>query len=253
MMESLPVITSSILSSTGIVRAGVSTRLGGASLQPFGMNLSFNVADDPSSVEENRKRFLAFFGGSPERLATAGQVHGNVVQTVSAAGHVTECDGLVTDVPGIFLGISVADCVPVLMVDTERRVIAAVHAGWRGTSLKIVQEAVEMMKKKFAADPANITAFIGPAASVCCYAVGEEVANAFDSSVVSAREGKLFVDLKSANQRLLLSSGVPADRIEVSPHCTISDPHLFHSFRRDKEKSGRMLAVICLKASRRSS
>ncbi len=243
---SLPVITSDILSSTGIAHAGVSTRLGGASLQPFGMNLSFKVGDDPSSVEENRKRFLAFFSGSPEHLVTAGQVHGNVVQPVSTAGHVPECDGLVTDVPGIFLGISVADCVPVLMVDTQHRVVAAVHAGWRGTSLKIVQQAVEVMKKKFGTDPANITAFIGPAASVCCYSVGEEVANVFDSSVVLAREGKLFVDLKSANQRLLLSSGVSADRIEISPHCTISDPHLFHSFRRDKEKSGRMLAVISL-------
>lgn len=247
---SLPIITSNILTSTGIVRAGVSTRLGGVSASPFGMNLSFKVGDNPSNVEENRKLFLASFGTSPARLVTAGQVHGFVVQTVSAPGQVPECDGLVTDVPELFLGISVADCVPVLMVDTQSRVIAAVHAGWRGTSLKIVQQAIGVMRKEFGSQPTNIVAFIGPGASACCYSVGEEVAGTFDASVVTTRDGKIFVDLKAANNLALISYGVPAHQIEVSPHCTISDSHLFHSFRRDKEKSGRMLAVIGLNPAR---
>lgn len=247
---SLSIITSSILITSGIVRAGVSTRLGGVSASPFGMNLSFRVGDNPFNVEENRKLFLASFGTSPDRLATAGQVHGCVVQTVSTPGQVPECDGLVTDVSELFLGISIADCVPVLMLDTRHRAIAAVHAGWRGTSLKIVQQAIEAMAKEYRSDPADIVAYIGPSASVCCYSVGEEVAGAFDPSVVAGKDGKIFVDLKAANKLSLISSGVPAHQIEVSPHCTISDSHLFHSYRRDKEKSGRMLAVIGLNPAR---
>ena len=239
-----PVITSSLLTSSGIVQSGVSTRLGGVSSPPFGMNLSLKVGDEPSNVEENRRRFLSVFGTASERLATPIQVHGNVVQRVSTPGQYPDCDGLVTDVPGLFLGVSVADCVPVLMLDRRRRVIAAVHAGWRGSSSGIAQQAIGVMRAEFDSDPVDITVFIGPCASACCYSVGKEVADVFDLSVVTKRDGIYFVDLKAAINLALASSGVPANQIEMSQHCTISDSDLFHSFRRDKEKSGRMMAVI---------
>jgi polyphenol oxidase len=136
--------------------------------------------------------------------------------------------------------------VPVFLFDPRHNAVAAIHAGWRGTVAHIAGLAVQMMNAEFGTTAADLLAYIGPSASVCCYAVGDDVSTKFDDRFVECRDGRMYVDLKSANRQHLTDAGIPVTRIEVSPHCTISEPDLFHSFRRDGQKSGRMMGVIGL-------
>jgi copper oxidase (laccase) domain-containing protein len=106
--------------------------------------------------------------------------------------------------------------------------------------------AVRKMRQEFGSDPADLLAFIGPAAGSCCYRVGEEVAAHFDEADVRRAEDGIFLDLKRANARQLGGEGIPASQMEISPSCTISDGAMFHSYRRDGVRSGRMLGVIAL-------
>jgi len=234
------------LRSTGLVTAGMSTRCGGASREPFGLNLSYKVGDSKEDVRKNRELFFGQLGISSDQIALPGQSHGNVVKYASSPQRYPDCDGLVTDVFGVCLGISVADCVPVLMLDTERNAIAAIHAGWRGTAGKIVQRGLKLMIDQFGCKPEHMVAYIGPCANECCYSVGREVAAKFPAAFVRGKEEKYLVNLKAANQTQLLEMGVERHAIEVSPRCTICEADLFHSYRRDKDHSGRMMVVIRL-------
>lgn len=231
---------------TGL-RAAVSTRAGGVSRPPLGMNTSFKVGDDDAAVRTNRDRFLTAAGIPVGALATAGQVHGSTITVVDAPGHYPDCDGLVTARAGLYLGVSVADCVPVLLVDRNRRVAAAVHSGWRGSREGIAGRCVALMVERFSTDPADIEAYIGPSAGGCCYEVGAEVADHFPAEALERDgSGKYRLDLRTYNRNLLAQCGVPPPRILVSGRCTIHQEETFHSHRRDRERSGRMLAVIGL-------
>ncbi|HTY58839.1 MAG TPA: peptidoglycan editing factor PgeF [Bacteroidota bacterium] len=226
------------------VIAGFSTRNGGVSPAPLGMNLSFRVGDDPGNVRRNREIFFGALGISTGSLAIPGQVHGTAVLNVDRPGEYPGTDALITGTPGLFLCVSVADCVPILLFDPLRNAVAAVHAGWRGSAAGIVTAAVQAMETEFGTIPASIIASIGPSASQCCYKVGEEVASQFPPACVRMVEGVPYVDLKGANRGQLLAAGLRAENIELSPYCTISEPALLHSFRRDGQKSGRMMGVI---------
>ena len=229
--------------------AAMSTRQGGVPGSPFGMNLSYRVGDDPSRVHENRAAFFGSLGIPLDRLAIPSQVHSATVRDVDRAGEYPECDALLTGTRDVALCVTVADCVPILLYAPARGVIGAVHAGWRGTSAGILALAVERMRELFQVDPSDLRAWLGPSAAVCCYTVGEDVASQFDPRFV-ARDGRgVVLDLKSANRHLLLSAGVKPERIEVSPACTITESNRFHSYRRDREASGRMMAVIALRPS----
>ena len=227
----------------GLVCA-MSTRHGGVSPEPLGMNLSFRVGDEQSRVEENRKRFFGRLGIDPERIATARQCHSASVAYAKDPGVYEAVDGLITDQPNVWLAISIADCVPVLVVDQRRRVIGAFHAGWRGTAAGMVAHGIEAMKKEFDARPEDMYGFIGPSARSCCYEVGAEVAEVFQNGVIERRDGKTWLDLKKANLRQLIDQGIPEHQIEASPSCTICTGDLYHSYRRERERSGRMMAVI---------
>ena len=225
----------------------VSTRGGGVSPPPLGMNLSLAVGDDPDNVRRNRELFFGSLEIGLSDLAFAGQIHSANVSLVGRGGTYKDCDGLITNVRRKFLCISIADCVPILIYDPAAEVVAAVHAGWRGTVSGIVGAAVQRMVDEYGGSPGAMTAYIGPSAGVCCYEVGEEVAGRFDQAFVNRVDGKTFLDLKAQNRKQMILSGIHPDRIEVSPHCTISEGHLFHSYRREREKSGRMMAVIGMK------
>lgn len=243
----MKIILSELLQSTGVITAGISTRQGGVSPEPLGMNLSFNVGDKNENVEKNRELFFQALGIRPDRLAFPMQVHGNTVRYAQTSGSYPECDGLITDIPELYLSITVADCVPIFVVDTTHSVVAALHAGWRGTLGKIALRGVEMMKREFRCNSEHMVAYIGPCASKSCYVVGSEVAGRFSREFCREDGGRSFVDLKAANAAQLLEAGIPRDAIEMSKHCTIGDSLLFHSYRRDKERSGRMMGVIGLK------
>jgi YfiH family protein len=229
------------------IRAAVSTRVGGVSPRPLDLNLSFQVGDDAENVTKNRELFFGSLGIGVEELAVPQQIHGNTVRTAERPGYYPSCDALLTGVPGVYLCVTVADCVPLLIYDARNRVVAAAHAGWRGSLAQITTRAIVALKTEYNSRPENLHVFVGPAAGVCCYEVGPEVAGEFDARFVEKRGGKNFLDLKSVNFQHLSTCGIPQSRIEVSTHCTICEPDLFHSFRRDKERSGRMMGVIGLR------
>jgi YfiH family protein len=229
------------------VRSGMSAKLGSRDTGRFAMNLSLHVGDDPACVEINRSAFFSQVGISRNELAIPLQIHSDTVRTVTAPGEYEQCDALLTNLRGVALVVTVADCVPILLFDPLHHAIGAVHAGWRGTAAAIVQRAIRLMQQEFKTEPDTMLAFIGPSAGGCCYEVGEEVAVKFENKIVPYHRKKTFIDLKKENAFQLEQLGVAAGNIEISNHCTICEPQFFHSYRRDGKNSGRMWAVICLK------
>ena len=129
-------------------------------------------------------------------------------------------------------------------VEPRRRAVGAFHAGWRGTAGRIVASGIERLVREFGADPSAMLAFVGPAAGGCCYEVGDEVAEKLPARFVDRSAGRPKADLKAANAAQLEESGIPPSHIEVHPGCTIMGAALFHSYRRDGPRSGRMMAVV---------
>jgi YfiH family protein len=164
-----------------------------------------------------------------------------------AAGDAVEGDAAVTSLEGALLGIQTADCVPILIADSEARAVAAVHAGWRGTAAGISEKTVERLKNKFQVRPENLTAVIGPHIGVCCYEIGDDVAAAMADPAVLERRAdwlKPHLNLGEANRRQLRNAGIPDEQIDVSSSCTQCRGDLFFSYRREGTRAGRLLSVI---------
>jgi polyphenol oxidase len=240
------VILPKIFSGYPEVRSGMSTKLGSRNHTSDGMNLSYNVGDNPAIVEKNRTAFFSHFGISTNELAIPQQSHSENVRKVDTPGEYENCDALVTNSSNVALVVTVADCVPILLFDPIQKAIGAVHAGWRGTANVIVKRAIQKLQEEFKTNTKNILAFIGPSAGVCCYEVREDVAVKFKNKIVPYTKKKIFVDLKKENAYQLKQLGVPAGNIEISKHCTICERQLFHSYRREGKSAGRMMAGICM-------
>jgi YfiH family protein len=240
------VILPKIFSNFSDVHAGMSTKLGSTNRNGFEMNLSYNVGDDPSVVLRNRETFLSQIGISAGKLAVPVQCHSNTVLQIDAPGEYLQCDALVTNAHGVALAVTIADCVPILLLDSIHKAIGVVHAGWKGTAHEIVKQTIDKMKEAYHTNSAELLAFIGPSAGVCCYEVGEEVAVIFKNKIVPYKNKKIFLDLKNENKIQLQQQGILEGNIEVSTYCTICENELFHSHRRDGKKSGRMMAAICI-------
>ena len=229
------------------IRFGFSTREGGVSPQPFGLNLSFSVGDDRTNVIRNRDLFFGRMRVSWEEVAIPGQCHSTTVLRADRGGNYESSDGLVADRIGVFPVVSVADCVPLFLFDPERRAVAAVHVGWRGAAGGIVSSAVERMAQEFSTDPGDLVCYLGPSAGACCYEVGQDVGRLFASRFLrSAGGGKSLLDLPSFVREALREERVESRKIELSGCCTICNPELFHSYRREGKRSGRMMGIIGL-------
>jgi polyphenol oxidase len=255
------------------LRHGFSTRANGISRVYGGatLNLGWTKEDDPAAVAENRRRFVhAIDGGhAPSALVTLRQVHSATVSVVkeedgalegklqTAEGKaVLEGDGLITNLPGLLLGIGTADCVPVLVVDVEERVVAAFHAGWRGTAAQIVEHGIARMREEYGSKVENLVAAIGPCIGPCCYTVGEEVRQSFEERFPYAEDlfnrqsaGGMFLNLWEANRRQLLQAGVKDSRISVAGECTTcmldeGGQLRYFSHRGEHGVAGRMLNVV---------
>lgn len=242
---------------------GFSTRLGGVSEGVLSsLNLGTNRGDDPARVSENWSRFCAALGAEQESLVFARQVHGDTVRVCTRADrgagllHPAEyaADALVTDVPGLALAVFSADCIPVLLYDPVRAVVAAIHAGWRGTALGVVERAVQHMMGHYGCDSADIQAAVGPGISKCCFETREDVPNAMTEALGAGSlhyiemmpQGKFRVDLKGLNAYRLERVGVRAANIAVSPDCTACLGDKYWSHRVMGEDRGSMAAVIQL-------
>lgn len=229
------------------LRFGFSTRVSGVSPKPYDLNLSFSVGDDRLNVIKNRDLFFGKLRISWEEVAIPAQCHSANALRVETGGGYERCDALVTNKVGVFLTVSVADCVPLFLYDNKQKAIAAVHVGWRGGSLGIIEKTIELMKVEFETNLKDIVAYIGPAAGVCCYEVGHDVAQLFSPQFLRPKsKHKSYLDLKEFSRRELINADVQKENIEVSELCTICNAELFHSYRREGPKSGRMMGVIGL-------
>lgn len=176
--------------------------------------------------------------------ATVRQIHSDRV--LSASGEPTcvgEGDAMITDQAGLRLAVRTADCIPVLLADRRRRIVAAVHAGWRGTLGRIAQGTVDRMRETYGTRAEDLEAAIGPGIGVCCFEVGSEVAALFGSP---ANE-RAHLDLHELNRQQLLDAGLGEGSIHVARLCTRCGETEFHSFRRDRERAGRMVSSIVIR------
>ena len=191
--------------------------------------------------------------GLTEPVLTLKQVHSDVIVradgAVAAAEPRPEGDGLVSATLGETLGVRVADCLPLLLVDPVRRAIAAVHAGWRGSAARIAFLAVERLRECYGSRPEDLEAVIGPCISVRRYEVGDDVAGRFDERALlrGPDRPRPHVDLAAANRLQLEEAGLPAASVHGGVHCSMGDAERFHSHRRDGDAAGRMIAFVGLR------
>jgi len=226
------------------LRHGVTLR--GPAEAPF--NLSFSVTEDAGGVRANRARACALFGFALDALVVPAQVHGAGVAVVglqdrsagaaSAATAIPACDALVTATPGLLLGITIADCLPVFLFDPVHRAIGLAHSGWRGTAGRIAVRALESMTQAFGTRPEACLAALGPCIGPDGYEVDAPVYEAFAASdacgpgvFAPTRPGHWFLDLMAAARHQLRAAGVPAAQISLAPWRTHRDTDLFFSHR----------------------
>ena len=236
----------------------------------------------------NRRRFVKAVAGAPLPLVGLRQFHSGMIRVVEASDKALETpqgrpvlrgDGLMTDVPGVMLGVGVADCVPVLLADVKRRAVAAFHAGWRGTLARIVERGIGTMGLRYGSRPEDLRAVVGPSIGACCYSVGEEVrfefesqfayapalfAEVYDSDPVRDKYPLLFltarapghsnigpqihVNLAEANRRQLLDAGLKEKHVTMLAECTActraGNDLKYFSHRGESGFAGRMMGVV---------
>jgi YfiH family protein len=229
-------------------RRVVTDRRGGRSSSPYdSFNLGDHVGDDPSDVAANRSRVARELGVAEDRLVWMSQVHGAGVTIVDGpqGGAVPDTDALVTSTPGLILCVLVADCVPILLADSETGVVAAVHAGREGVRRGVVPAALSAMAS-LGARARHVSALLGPAVCGACYEVPEamqaEVAAVAPAAAVPTLRGTTGLDLRAGIADVLRKAGIP--EVVQDPRCTVEDQHLF-SHRRDGV-TGRQAGLVWL-------
>lgn len=240
---------------------GFTTRHEGVSRPPYNsLNLGMNTQDQQANVEGNRSLLARAFGVNQEALVTPRQVHGCDILVINEPNEdfshflSVEGDAVITNQPNVMIGVCVADCAPILLCDPDKKIIAVVHAGWKGTAAKLVSKTVAGMQSEFGSTPSRIQAAIGPCIKKCCYEVDEPVRQAFQKGGLSwdacaelKSPGKWHLDLAAANRELLMEAGLTADAIQTSDQCVCCHSEQFFSYRRDQEESGRQMGFIMLK------
>ena len=236
------------------------TRLGGVSVGHLsGLNLGMNRGDEPENVAENYKILGQNLGFGTQKLVLANQVHGDVIRTVTPADSrgldhrdYPECDGLITNTPGVTLVVFTADCTPILLHDPVTGAVGALHAGWRGTAADIAGKAVGKMVAEFDCDPAHIRAAIGPNIGPCCFETHGDVPTALLETFGAAAQEhirpageKFYVNLKAINALALHRAGV--QNIDISTDCTMCSPEKYWSHRYTRGIRGSQGALIVCK------
>ena len=268
-----------------------------------GFNLGFTPSDQRGRVSKNRRLFFAQLNAQRFALASLRQIHsshtyqvvlgskdnlqyrpGGIPHQEQPAAPPPTGDALLTDQPGILRSVTTADCLPVLLLDTRHRAVAAIHSGWRGALSRVIENTAGEMCRIFQSRPEGLLAVLGPSIRACCYEVGEEVVTAFQGHFAHAekfflrprrapkqpeeRGGRSFpalqppghaprasmathLDLVAVARDQLLSAGLLARRIAVADYCTACRTDLFFSYREEGRGTGRMMAVIGIRSSHR--
>ncbi len=243
------------------VQAGFTTRNGGVSRPPYNsLNLGFNTEDPSYNVEGNRSSLARAFDMQPHLMLTVKQVHGTDILLVNDQNpdlshfQGVECDAIITDQPGIMIGVLVADCYPVLIFDPRKKVAAVVHVGWKGAAAGLLAKTVQAMAANFESRPEQLVAAVGPGIGAHKYEVDRPVRDAFRQGAGNwervAKEvelGKWHLDLQKACQLQLEEAGLDSGQVNVVEQCTCCHRELFFSYRRDEGKTGRQLGFVLLK------
>lgn len=261
----VPYIQFKNLSATGIVKHGFSTRKGGVSTGIFSsMNLNFKRGDDPDAVLENYRRMAAALNMRVEDMVLSDQTHTTNVRVITEEDRgkgilrpqdYSDVDGMITNVPGIVLVTSYADCVPLYFVDPVRKAIGLSHSGWKGTVGHIGQKNVEKMHEVYGSEPKDIVAAIGPSICQSCYEVSDDVAEAFRANftadeaadiLLDKGNGKYQLDLWKANWYVLTDAGILPEHLSVTDLCTACHPDLLWSHRKTNGQRGGLSAFLSL-------
>jgi len=226
--------------------------------------LNFGLVDEKDDeATASYKVITSSQGFSESSVLGLWQKHSDSITTVdeasagalSAYSLTEQGDALVTDVKGVLLSVRVADCAPILFYDGKNKAVGAVHAGWRGAFAQIGPKTIRRMTECYGTNPADIKASIGSAIGICCYEVSfdfyenfkKEYGTGIDKFFIFAKGKKPHFNLNAMNESLLIDAGILANNIEVSEFCTMCNPDLLHSYRRDGDKSGRLAAFIGMK------
>ncbi len=269
------IVRSDLLGRVAGLVHGFSTRYGGVSrvyrptlpAKKGDLNLGYTSQDDAAHVQENRRRFLHALPGAGLRgFMLLKQLHTPNVRAVESLAEtaddftrpaMSEGDGLMTNIPGVLLAVGAADCIPVLVADPVRRVVAAFHAGWRGTAARIVEHGIAQMQRRYGSHPPDLVAVIGPGIGPASYVVSEELRTKFAGNFAYAGdlfhedldthgELALHLDLWEANRRQLTDAGLRAEQIDFLALDTAKETNRFFSHRAENGLTGRMLGVIGL-------
>ena len=261
----VPYIQFKNLSATGIVKHGFSTRKGGVSTGIFSsMNLNFKRGDDPDAVMENYRRMAAALNMRVEDMVLSDQTHTTNVRVITEEDRgkgilrpqdYSDVDGMITNVPGIVLVTSYADCVPLYFVDPVRKAIGLSHSGWKGTVGHIGQKTVWKMHEVYGSEPKDIVAAIGPSICQSCYEVSDDVAETFRANftadeaadiLLDKGNGKYQLDLWKANWYVLTDAGILPEHLSVTDLCTACHPDLLWSHRKTNGQRGGLSAFLSL-------
>ncbi len=200
------------------------------------------------SVEVCRKNLELKFKTKINSFYYQKQIHSDIVLVDSNTEKHTlvESDAIISNISGVLYNVSIADCQAVLVYDPVRIVIAAIHSGWKGSSLNIVGKTIDNMKDSYGTNPKDLLVYLAPSACVNNYEVGDEFTDLFPRTTIRI-EDKYYFDNRKEIIEQLLESGIIKTNIESNDECTITNKR-FHSYRRDKSESGRMSAFIGIKA-----
>ena len=227
--------------------------------RPYAFSLALHTGEEAQSIIANRNTLAKqLVSTAPLHFIVANQTHNDHIKIIdkpvtrgwkSSSDAIEDCDALITNVPYVVLTILTADCVPILLYDPEQKVVAAVHAGWKGSKAQIVKKTVKKMIQIFGSNASDIKAGIAPSIGGCCYEVGEEVAeHFFDLPQAYKQSGeKYMLDLPTVNKQQLLDVGIKIDNIEMSHICTACEVEHYFSYRKEHGCSGRFMSMIALK------
>lgn len=259
--EAVPLLGYSMPSG---VTAFSTTRAGGVSKDCYAaMNVNAYCGDNPADVAENRRRLACRLGLAADRIIIPHQTHGTRVRAIDGdfltlplarrAALLEGVDAVMTCLPDVCVGVSTADCIPVLLADPVGRAVAAVHAGWRGTVGRVVMRVVAEMVRVYGSRPSDLVAAIGPGISLRAFEVGQEVyghfaAEGFEMDKIAARHDKWHIDLPLCNQMQLQEAGVRAESIFNSGICTYHHADQYFSARRLGRASGRIYSGIFMRS-----
>ncbi len=213
-------------------------------------NASLKTGNDSRIEAESRKLIFKELGILTEQIAFSDQIHSRNVSVAEKPGIYPGSDALATNKENIFLVIQTADCFPIFIFDPHKHAVAAIHAGWRGVKSGIIQSVISKLKSSFDLMTADLFVAIGPGLQKECFEVRSDVSKYFPDIYLAAHPDpdKRYLDLSGYIMHMLIDFGIPVDQIQNQGDCTMCQTDLYYSYRRDKEKSGRMIGLIGMRS-----